>query len=416
MTGPPIISIPFLRPETIHEVAGGLGGTGTALQDIGQMLAARQAQQQEQEQQQQQMLMVRGRLALEQEKFDAETSQRNEKKKQLAQLQQGLSQALQGVGQPGTALGGVAQSVPLLAGAGETSGAAAALRDIPGLQQKETASKTQLALGQLLNSYSAGDVSDPVRQHSLLLHAAAIAGPEAAQQLAEALKPISGRFTGIVGNDGDIYTLNQENGQVTKTGYNGGAKGKAGVAPARLQAAARIALQQITDMDALLKSKPDADIMPSLAAGIANAKAGTGIGGAVAGFLNPLAQKTLTPEQQMFQRMGDALSHTYTGLIGATGSRSQWLFQSIRNSVIPQGGQDNPEVRADAARIRNNLKGMFSDMAAGRTIDMTKLPYFTEAMQDWGDYQAPKTETPNPSPAFTGSPNFQDFRTGVPKS
>jgi len=75
MTGPPIIELPRVFRQEVHEVPGGLGGAGQALQGIAQILQARQ-------QQMQQLAIKRGELALEQDKFDAENKQRNLANKQ----------------------------------------------------------------------------------------------------------------------------------------------------------------------------------------------------------------------------------------------------------------------------------------------------------------------------------------------
>ena len=80
MTGP-IVQIPYLRDLPIHEGAGLQQAGGE--DQLGQLAK---------------LLMLKGHLALEQEKFQSEEQERKAKKQTLAGLSQGMSQILQ---QPG---------------------------------------------------------------------------------------------------------------------------------------------------------------------------------------------------------------------------------------------------------------------------------------------------------------------------
>jgi len=404
----PIIQLPFLRPENVREVPGGIGGMGTALEGIGQMLAARQDQMQK-------MLVLKGHLALEQEKFDAETKQRNESKKQREALSQQLSaafnpQAMQTPGGMATAIGQTAGPM-VEAGMNPES----LLGQLPKLQGQQRIDNTTAALGQLWTEFNSNpkNMTDPIAQHSFLMHAALI-DPDRAQGFASILKNLAGRYVPIPANDGDIYTLDTQTGVVTKTGYNGGAKGKNGIAPEKLQGQALMAAQQLKDMIALIDKNPQAPVTPSLVAGIRGAKTGGGVVGALAGFAEPFAQSQLLPEQQQFQRMADNFITSYLPIIG--GRTQGKLLDLIRSGIAPVAGQDNPAVLADAARIRQNLLTQLTNIASGKTTDMTQLIGFNEAAQDFGDYQ-PKgaTQTPQTPQPFSGAINYQDWQSGVPK-
>src|SRR2546429_5984255 len=145
MTSP--IQIPYLRDLPIHEGAGLQQAGGE--DQLGQLAK---------------LLMLKGHLSLEQEKFQAEEGERKDKKKTLAQLSQTLSGLFQGAQTPDQLQSATAASIGPLAGAGETAGASAAIRDLPGLQKQTQLSATQKALGLVMQQFQAGDVMDQKNQ------------------------------------------------------------------------------------------------------------------------------------------------------------------------------------------------------------------------------------------------------------
>jgi hypothetical protein len=409
MSGP-LIQIPNLRPDPVHELEGTGGVVGGLLNQLGQQMAQRQ-------QMQQLLMQKKGELALEQEKFQAEEQGRKEKKKQFADLGAQLSQALQGIGQPGTPLGAVAQSIPALASAGESGGAAAALRDVPQLAQQERMTNTQRVLGQAWADFTADPkaINDPIAQHAFLLHAASI-DVGAAEHYANILKDWSGNMTAFVARNGDIFTVNHKETDpakvVTRTGFNGGAIGEKGLTPAKLQSAATIAAQQLKDIITLVQKDSTADITPKVVAGLRGAKTGGGVIGALAGLAEPFAQGQLTPGQKQFGRLIDTFIPAFLPVLGGGSRGGQYLIDLIRKGVAPVAGQDETEVRADAGRIRANLLTLLTQMSQGKTVDMTQLIGFNAAAQAASDYVDPNTKPPAVVPA--GPPQVQDFRDGVP--
>src|SRR5438552_1744604 len=140
MTSP--IQIPYLRPDPIHEEAG-----------------LEQAGNQDQMGQLAKLLMLKGHLALEQEKFQAEEQGRKEKKQQLAGLSQGLSQIFAQPGvldSPGALGSAMGQAGAQFAGAGMGPEAASTLGKLPELQKAQTVSNTQRALAGVITQFKQG--------------------------------------------------------------------------------------------------------------------------------------------------------------------------------------------------------------------------------------------------------------------
>ena len=385
----PMIQLPMLRPEQVHEVPGGLGGAGQALEGIGQMLAVRQAMQQQQEARMQQLAVLKGHLALEQEKFDAETKQRNEMKKQRETLSQQISAAFnpQAMQTPGGVAGAMGQSLGPLTGAGFGGEAAGMARDIPGLMQQQRVTATQTALGKVYQELQGKDLRDPRVQAEALSHLAAI-DPDHANRFAESLRGLNGRYVFHLGNDGAFYIGDQTTGTVRK-GPDTGQKGA--LSQPQVLTGADLALRSLRDAQALLAKDPTADIMPAKAAGAEGvgkapwARTLLGLGAQIGigpGTPEAMAAQNMTANQNNFRRLIANAVHSYMPVLmrGGGGGRSALMYDRIYNAVAPTAGQEDADIRNDAARIRGNMMTKLAQIASGKTGNMTELPFFNEAM------------------------------------
>lgn len=420
MTGP-IIQVPYLRPDPIHEIPD---QTGAQLSHLAQLLMLKRAHDAQMANAQQQLLTRRGELALEQSKFDAQQKQQNLSNKQRQDAIAALDHMLSGgqlpppappkgtgqpQGQPQAAQpqGAQPQAAPQ-PGIGEIAAAFPAIAQH--LAQTQTEQTENAAIGNVLQQYQGR--TDATSLHELALHIAAI-NPQKSEAVMNALRNPQEQYQPIVGQDGDIYTLDKRSGKIQKTGFNSGAKGQnRTINPELMQFAARNALQALVDANELLKKDPNADILPSAAAAIQGAGT-TGVGALVRGALGPLAQQAMTPNQQMFQRKMDQFLHNYGSLL-PRGQRSMVILNNLRASFSPVAGQTDTEVRNDATQMRNHLMGQLRSLASGQAMDMTALPGFNEASQDVGGY-APGSTPSAPVAAPPGPPNIGDFLQGVPK-
>ena len=413
MTAPIIPSV-YLRPDPVHEVGF---DQPQQLDQLGKLLQARGMLALEEEKFQGEQSMQKERLKFEKDTATARQQQLDALKAQLQQAFQGLQGQPQGqqtapgqpTGQdqgPQALMGALTQAIPALAGAGETAGASAAMRDLPGLQGQVTSNARTQAFADVVSRYAGK--TDFRSQHDMLLHLAAI-DPAGAEQVNRALTPQEGDFAPIVGADGDIYTLNRRTGAISKTGENGGARGQGLgiVTGAEAAIAARNAIQSLTNALALAKKDPQARIRPVMASALAGAGT-TGIGALARGLLGPMAQSQMTPNQQLYQRAIDQFKHNYASLL-PKGSRSQAILENLGQSFSLSSGQTDPSVAAGVDADQQRLIRMLMPLAQGKVINMGQLPGFAEAAQDFANPQ-----TPGATP-FTGTPNFGDFRSGVPQ-
>ena len=227
---------------------------------------------------------------------------------------------------------------------------------------------------------------------------AAAAGPERAQQVAQALSATEGRFVPIVGTTGDIYTLNARTGIVSRTPYNSGAK-----AGSLSNEEARIAASQIVDaidrQETLLRQTATADVLPLAASVSRGLERVPVIGGAAAGLMDPVAQAAMSPEQQQFQQLGDVIVHNYGALL-PRGQRSRYLLENFRSSFIPKAGA-SPQARQNARRTLRDLRAKLVPLMQGQTIDLRRLPFWNDAAKD-------AAATPA-TPAPTGPIDYQSY-------
>ena len=350
------------------------------------------------------LLMAKGQLALEQEKFQNEVAQQKQKKQTLDQLNQHLSGLFQGQGGMPETMGNAAGA---LAGAGETGGAAAALRTIPGLQQQEQTSRRQQALGVVLNDFvNSGQVRDPAAQAEMLLHAAAI-DPDAAFRISEGLKnlhdPEKPQSLHVnLGNDGALYgTWATPDGQVhSKKLQDTGMKNAPSQQVSKVAAAQTI--QDITDMEALMAKDPKAAQVPITAAMLEGAKTGGGFMAALAGGLEPLAKGQYSPAQLQFRRLKlNFIDHYAAAVIGRRAAGSPATMKLVMDGFFPAAGEEDPSVQTAATQLRARTKQLMLNMVNGKPVDLSTLPGFaqlTSELQQQGGVTTPAPASPGQPP------------------
>src|SRR2546426_3949428 len=361
------------------------------------------------------LLMAKGQLALEQEKFQNEMAQQKQKKQTLDQLHQGLSQVFSQMPQtPEGTMSAMQQAIPMVGGAGEPVGPL--VSQLPNLQQQVTGAATKKALGSVLNEYAAQNVRDPGVQAEMLMHIAQI-DPEAAFRVSEGLKNLRDPNDPLhvnMGNDGALYATWMDKGMLkSKKVQDTGAKTAPNQQTARIAAAQTV--QDITDMEALLAKDPSAGKVPLAAAGLEGAQAAGGVGGAVAGFLEPFAKGQYTANQLMFRRLKlNFVDHYAAAVIGRRAAGSPATMKLVLDGFFGAAGEDQPAVQAQAAEVRARTKKLMMDWANGKPVDLSALPGFANLMTD-ANGVAPGGGGAAPGAAPTTPLTPQDLLQGPPK-
>lgn len=136
----------------------------------------------------------------------------------------------------------------------------------------------------------------------------------------------------------------------------------------KLKTGAEGAIQALDQIDALLKQDPNADVYP-VASRIAEGASHLpfGLGTALSGITEPLAQSQRTPNQQRFEVLVNSLTHNAVGLL--PGSRqSQKLFESLKETFRPKAGSSQP-ARAESALLRSQLRARLRAILAAANGD-----------------------------------------------
>lgn len=172
------------------------------------------------------------------------------------------------------------------------------------------------------------------------------------------IDPVTGE---VQGYDPAANTLTPSGGRVhpkpTTTG---------GVLEQKAQAGASTAVESIDDAEQLLQRNQEADVLPLGAALARGAKASGGILGALGGAAEPLAQKSMTPDQQQFQADMQRMVHSMVGLL--PGSRqSIVLFNSLVNAYTPQPGE-SAQTRSAKRAARQRARAWLAAVAQGRQV------------------------------------------------
>lgn len=268
---------------------------------------------------------------------------------------------------------------------------------------------------------AAGNLANPQNAQKLVAQIA-MRSPVKAEQFARAWQALGDNFTPVVGPTGQVLGFNHRNSSVVDTKFNVGAKGEGTVKPEELGLAASNIIDALEDVRKFVKEDKDADIMPMVSAGIAGAKtAGQGsFGGAVAGFLGPLGTSLMSPGQLKVRRRREVFKHTYTSFLPK--SRGQIaIIESVADMAFPKAGENDPEVRADAARLRDEIqtkvRKIYAKLKAGGNVssDLASLPGFNAAV-------AAAAADANGTPSGDGSvtpgtatPDYGSYLQGVPK-
>lgn len=167
-------------------------------------------------------------------------------------------------------------------------------------------------------------------------------------------------------------------------------------------AGARTAIESIDDAEKLLVGDPTADVLPLGAALARGAKAGGGVLGTLAGAAEPLAQRSMTPNQQQFQADMQRMVHSMVGLL--PGSRqSIVLFNSLVNAYTPQPGEA-AQVRTAKRNARQRAREWLRAVQQGKKVAL--LPELAEHGITEADLELPSgaDEARPESPAAPATP------------
>jgi len=162
----------------------------------------------------------------------------------------------------------------------------------------------------------------------------------------------------------------------------------------KARAGSGTAVESIDDAERLLARNPEADVLPLGAALARGAKTSGGLIGAIAGAAEPLAQRSMTPDQQQFQADAQRMVHSMVGLL--PGSRqSQVLFNSLVNAYTPQPGE-SPQARNAKRAARLRARHWLAAIAEGRSVPIP--PELAEAGITPADIGGPDEESDEPTP------------------
>jgi hypothetical protein len=169
---------------------------------------------------------------------------------------------------------------------------------------------------------------------------------------------------------GDIVGYNPVTNTVTPSGGRVHPKPKpdttGGFLEQKAQAGAGTAVESIDEAEALLRRNANADRLPLGAALARGAKTGGGLTGVLGGLAEPLAQRSMTPDQQEFQAAMQRMVHSMVGLL--PGSRqSQVLFNSLVNAYTPQPGE-SAQARSAKRAARARAREWLAAVAGGHRV------------------------------------------------
>lgn len=203
--------------------------------------------------------------------------------------------------------------------------------------------------------------------------------------------PITDPVTGEVsGYDPSANTLTPSGGRVHPKPVLGG------VLEQKATAGAGTALESIDDAERLLAANPEADVLPLGAALARGAKTSGGLMGTLGGIAEPLAQRSMTPDQQQFQADMQRMVHSMVGLL--PGSRqSIVLFNSLVNAYTPLPNE-SAQTRTAKRAARQRARAWLAAIAAGKPVPVP--PELAAAgITDADITPSPTTTSPAPAPS-----------------
>ncbi len=281
---------------------------------------------------------------------------------------------------------------------------------------RERQTRVDAGIANILRSHQGrlGTV-DGVQQ---MLADAAVVDPESAATLARTFVPqLEGHWQSVVGNNGDLVLVETTKGITRNTGINLGPKGAGGAAGGTLpKDEAILAIDNATDainhMQALVQQDDKADDVPMLSAMAGGVGSVPVVGGTVKGATRPIAQRLLSPNQQLYRMYAQQLLHNQASLM-PRGQRSMPLLQSLMDGYIPPSGsarQLRVGTRSSQLRLRQNYARLRAALTGGQTPNYSVLPGYSQDAIEAAKEQA------NSSPDATGGAlNYGSYRDSVPQ-
>lgn len=255
----------------------------------------------------------------------------------------------------------------------------------------ETHNAADTATQGILQRYGATKLATVPGQRAALAEVAALAGPERANELANAFNVGSGRHHLWAGPDGFLYDHDTKLGEVRQLKSVGTKAGNALNQEAIRRGAQTIVelldeQSRIIDAAGLKGSKN-----PSLAQVAQTARF---LGIPTEGLANILRSNP----QQVTQMLKTRFAHNYVGLLPHSRSAANLLTNLTESYWAPGGSSDELLARAQQDRIR--LRAIMAGVASGRITDLTRIPGFSDALKAAASENAPTgadtTAGPNP--------------------
>lgn len=257
--------------------------------------------------------------------------------------------------------------------------------------QVEAHNNADVATQGILQRYGAAKLATVPGQRAALAEVAALAGPERANELANAFNVGSGRHHLWAGPDGFLYDHDTKLGEVRQLKSVGTKAGNALNQEAIKRGAQTIVelldeQSRIIDAAGLRGSKN-----PSLAQVAQTARF---LGIPTEGLANILRSNP----QQVTQMLKTRFAHNYVGLLPHSRSAANLLNNLTESYWAPGGSSDELLARAQQDRIR--LRAIMAGVASGRITDLTRIPGFSDALKAAASENTPQAADsaagPNP--------------------
>lgn len=164
-----------------------------------------------------------------------------------------------------------------------------------------------------------------------------------------------------------VHLVDSRTGKIIATYPRGERPGsESSVLRLKAQAGAETAVEAIDEAERLLGQDSNADVLPVGAALARGAKTSGGLIGTLAGIAEPLAQQSMTENQQQFQAAIQRMVHSMVGLL--PGSRqSIVLFNSLVNAYTPQPNE-SAQARSAKRAARLRARGWLDAIRRGEKI------------------------------------------------
>lgn len=257
--------------------------------------------------------------------------------------------------------------------------------------QVEAHNTADVATQGILQRYGATKLATVAGQRAALAEVAALAGPERANQLADAFNVGSGRYQHYAGPDGFLYIIDTKTGDVRQSRTVGTKAGNA-LNQEAVRRGAQTIVELLDEQSKIIESVGlKGSKNPSLAQVAQTARF---LGIPTEGLANILRSNP----QQVTQMLKTRFAHNYVGLLPHSRSAANLLTNLTESYWAPGGSSDELLARAQQDRVR--LRAIMAGVASGRITDLTRIPGYSDALKAAASENAPagadSTAGPNP--------------------